>query len=216
MGVASVSPQTSSRHGVTAPDHPAEQPFSSRRRSSTAPSGRVSQNTTPAAAAAPAFRPAPANPRQTAGARAHVPPRAWHAARFARGADCRAEIHHRLGEITGTLGRHQLRAPARRSRLCRRHRLANREKPRHPPRHCHRPRPCAGRTQSPMPRRYFADTRQRPQPGDIIGKASAMPLGHHPGAGMQIAGAGVVASLPLMQHSSSDEAASDKHRASAP
>src|SRR5437764_83819 len=49
--------------------------------------------------------------------------------------------------------------------------------------------------------RVVADPRQRPQPGDLIGEPTAMPLDNRADAGMQVAGAGVIAEpLPLMQH----------------
>ena len=93
---------------------PPSKPFSGRRRSSTAPSRRVSQNATPWRNGRSGFSLRAGKCLGEAGCRggAAGAPRAEDATRPARRADRRAEIHQRLGEIAGPLLRHQRAASA--------------------------------------------------------------------------------------------------------
>jgi len=100
---------------------PPSKPRSGRRRSSTAPSARVSQNTTPWRSGRSGLSArAGKNFRQPAGrGGAASSPRAEHTARPARRADHGAEIHQRLGKVAGAPLRNQCGGECRQTRFSR-------------------------------------------------------------------------------------------------
>ena len=122
----------------------------------------------------------------------------------ARRAQHRAQIHHRLREIAGPLLRHQRRGEGAQPRLgraaaaCARRTAAPR-----PARHCRRPPRPAGRRRSPRspPRCSRRSRAARAAPPGRPGNAPPCARDDGPRAGVQVAGAGVIAEpLPGMQH----------------
>ena len=110
----------------------------------------------------------------------------------------------RLREIAGSLIRHQRRGERPEARLCRRKRVRSRHKAgRRPVRHCRRSRRSADRTRS----RRSPPRCKSPIPGSArnaagsSGKPAVMPLDNGARAGVQVAGARVIAEpLPQLQH----------------
>ena len=129
-------------------------------------------------------------------------PRAQHAARSARRANRGAEIHHRLGEVARPPCRDQFRGERSQPLLCRRKRLADGVEAgndaldiavdsSHPSVECDRGNRGCG---------VIADPREHAQRRPFGRECAAVALDDGAGAGVQIAGAGVVAEpLPQVQ-----------------
>ena len=184
---------------------PPSRPCSGRRRSSTAPSGRVSQNATPQRCGRSGFsaRAGSDSASPAAAGSATLAPRAQHAARPARRADRGAEIHHRLREVAGPLLRDQRRGERLETRLGERQRLAYGVKAGDDALDIAVDRCLAPVEGDRRDRRrgVAADPGECAQGADVVRKDATMALDHGARAGMQVAGAGVVAEpLPEPQN----------------
>ena len=115
----------------------------------------------------------------------------------------RAEVHRRLREIAGAPLRHERLGQLPEPRLAARQLFAHREEPRHDPLDI-----AIDRRKTPVEgdRRdgaggVIADPRQCPQIRPVFRDSPAMALDDGRRAGVQVAGAGVIAeALPEMQH----------------
>ena len=133
---------------------------------------------------------------------ARAAPRAQHAARPARGADRGAEIHHRLGEVAGPQRRDQGRGELLQPRLCRGQRQGDGVEPSDDALDIavDRRHRTVERDRRDRRRGVAADARERTQRRGLAREYAAVTLDHGAGAGMQIAGARVIAEpLPHMQ-----------------
>ena len=186
---------------------PPSSPRGGRRRSSTWPAASVSRKCIPCRSGRARFAalarqrlldPLPLR-------LAPLPPGAQRTGRRPRGADRGAEVEQRLGEVAGPRPgrgiRHEARGQRRQPRLRPRQRRRLGRQPRHHPLHIavHRHHRLVEGDRRDRRGGIGADPRQRPQALHILGEAAA--CRHQPGAGMQVAGAGVVAKPgPFLHH----------------